>query len=1016
METKTGKHTDSTNIHINVPKIIQGNTVCYPLNELIHQEQVIRVCKILSERLKQAEGYNPLNEDFISINDVISIFARRGAGKTTFVKSLVNLIRYSDEKPFDTIGKGLYCLDVFEPDQISNKENLMIRFIAHIHKVFENCKKSKENNHSYENDSNIKSHNTATHKLYEALPVIEGIGSSSLYSDWDDSAYLADMNMESSMRIKDLERRFHQYIAAGLKLLGKKALLFVLDDCDINTEKTFQILEYVRLYFTSPQIIVMMTGDAALYGMAIRKNYWQFFNREFLEKETRLDEHNQKFKEYKKMVYRLETQYFQKMIKADHRIFLNNPYDKLQNWNRSEETAESHILIGLGQLDSESQNEEVEIRELYKKAFALMEISARNHGVINSYVNHMLAQPFRNQIRFFSAYNHAIQQNPESSRSAFFVQGVLKVFEVYINQLTGDSKFLMAHTPIYAAWLLKFLVENKQLSVGSSLLPKMEDDSFKNAIIALGISCGEQMKHDKSMVFDYWIRISLTRLMLDFLQKEEQATSLIDFAHLYSDTGLSKILGHMIAYCIQKQQSRDETKSVPGIITTDRALVRHKYSLTGNLVQLLQLYTISDDGEISHVFSIYRIFAFIGEILRTYINNDGDKDDFWNLFSRHCQIRSYIEPDNNENVHKNPYWTEDRPLIIDEFLKNDRRDTDRFIEFMDSWISKSNELLHIVPPYWIDHIFSRFFYTVFYIDNPSYSLGERISNTVIAFWNAVIVESFIAANSSTLITLDHEGNIKQIFLKNYRTFLDKRHLLDYQETIVWMLECPLLKEYVDPYISYILHMEKAILPADDIKTDMFMDTVDIEPIIKLHDDKKLIETLRSVDFVKVLEEKSRQERIQKLHSEINILDGKIKKLADLSERYKQYKSLQDDIFSDEIRFDYYKDMADDRRRNRENREYFIQKVTETQKSISEKEEKAMSYHNLIGDNEDWRKEWQKIINEQERLSQSLSNKKAQLQELEESRTPEEYRQLHKILDKFYTNGISVYSILNSFNS
>ena len=235
METKTGKHTDSTNIHINVPKIIQGNTVYYPLNELIHQEQVIRVCKILSERLKQAEGYNPLNEDFISINDVISIFARRGAGKTTFVKSLVNLIRYSYEKPFDTIGKGLYCLDVFEPDQISNKENLMIRFIAHIHKVFENCKKSKENNHSYENDSNIKSYNTATHKLYEALPVIEGIGSSSLYSDWDDSAYLADMNMESSMRIKDLERRFHQYIAAGLKLLGKKALLFVLDDCDINT-------------------------------------------------------------------------------------------------------------------------------------------------------------------------------------------------------------------------------------------------------------------------------------------------------------------------------------------------------------------------------------------------------------------------------------------------------------------------------------------------------------------------------------------------------------------------------------------------------------------------------------------------------------------------------------------------------------------------------------------------------------------------------------------------------------
>ena len=94
------------------------------------------------------------------------------------------------------------------------------------------------------------------------------------------------------------------------------------------------------------------------------------------------------------------------------------------------------------------------------------------------------------------------------------LEELLKIFEVYINQYSGDSKYLMGHSPVYPAWMLKFLVENNLLFTGASFLPEIEDDSLKNIIIALCFSFYEQVKHNSFMIFDYWIRISLYSSMV----------------------------------------------------------------------------------------------------------------------------------------------------------------------------------------------------------------------------------------------------------------------------------------------------------------------------------------------------------------------------------------------------------------------------------------------------------------------------------------------------------------------
>lgn len=806
---------ENKNICIDLNKVIKGDVIYYPINELIHREQIMRVGNILLGRMKEAEEYTPgRNGEFKHQTDIISVFARRGAGKTTFVQSLIKLIQYSNEEPFSSLGKDLYCLELLDPNNTEKKENLTIRLIAQIHHVFQNAAdnirhQQSENYERVYNDRErlIENFDSATQELYKTLPVLDGIGDPCLYSNWDDSVYLSDRFMELTINASKLEKCFHLYLDAGLRLIQKKALLFVLDDCDIKINNTFQILEIIRLYFTSPQIIVIMTGDASLYGMAIRKHFWQYFEKEFLDKEMSFSYKEHKFKEYQKMVNRLEAQYFQKMIRAEYRIFLNNLYDKIQYDNQS-------VYIKYS-IDSNGEGPIVkEIKELYNEAFNLVGISRKNYKIFSEFMNHMLAQPFRNQIRFFIAYYHAI--NSKENQTSTFVRGVLKIFEVYINQYSGDSKYLMGHSPVYPAWMLKFLVENNLLFTGASFLPEIEDDSLKNIIIALCFSFYEQVKHNSFMIFDYWIRISLTHQWLSEIKdNKENINDFITQSCLYTDCGLSKILGNMSVLAMNK----NGTVILPGLFETKKSLVGKSNNLNKLLIQLLQLQIQTDNGNVMNIFSVYRIFAFLGELLRSA--NDVKKEEFpsterllldslWDLLNKNSQIRLYIGNQNKEEIteiHNIEYiWLEDLNTNVNRENEGVFGPLTLFYKHIYEWeiISYDNEL--VIQPYWIDHIFTRFYHTIHHF-NSNLKLKDYINNSILAFWNALIVEGFYANNKSYRIFNDQNGEISEIFFKNYLSYLlryknEKTSSIMEQDLLLqWLLFCPILHKYINPLIS-----------------------------------------------------------------------------------------------------------------------------------------------------------------------------------------------------------------------
>ena len=203
-------------VHIDLEKLKRNNLVCDETS-LIHQRQFLEVCRIIRMRMDAWKDYEPTKK-MVSMNEVISIFARRGAGKTTFVKSLKSILHKSENKCHGVECDNLMYVEVIEPNQIQKKENFMIRFLASIHDVFSEAinKKSDEDQVRFER---------VTNRIYEALPVIDGVGKLSMYADWDDSEYVADSFMSLAIKAKDLEKRFHEYLATALDLVKKEALL-----------------------------------------------------------------------------------------------------------------------------------------------------------------------------------------------------------------------------------------------------------------------------------------------------------------------------------------------------------------------------------------------------------------------------------------------------------------------------------------------------------------------------------------------------------------------------------------------------------------------------------------------------------------------------------------------------------------------------------------------------------------------------------------------------------------------
>lgn len=538
--------------------------------EIIQWEAMEAFFEHLRDSLQKASDfsgkrYKKDSYSRIRYHDTITVFGPRGSGKTTFILNLFDIIRRnalkdlfhdksqaSRDKFSDLSLQDVEVLDILDPTLVEQKEHVFVNILSCIKRRvdYKICEESEScliepetvtnmPRNIYSSGDKLRGHEgeyqdwiTSLRKLAAGLPALDGIGTDELKTEkWHDPVHVMEQGLKNTEASNYLEVNFHEFIERSLSLLGKKAFLLAFDDIDTQFEAGWPILEVIRKYLTTPQIITVISGDLSLYALLIRDKQWQNFSDKLLRCE------DNRINAFRTTVDQLEDQYLLKIMKPERRLGLKT----LQEFReRKYSIGVTHKLLG-----EPTQLDKV-LEWICKDMFFV-------NNEINLYRDHILREPVRGVIQLLHAYldkfNRMMFVLPDSSTkssssTSLIVNGSENSRQDFINSLIDvywvplqdmgfyppDLKNPSARTILNT--IVITLVEHNLLFQGYRLKPEHLDHHLNSAMIAVGAMLADLMNRKPFLYFDYFIKMGLPRemsLMLPY--KADNGPSLKDYLH-----------------------------------------------------------------------------------------------------------------------------------------------------------------------------------------------------------------------------------------------------------------------------------------------------------------------------------------------------------------------------------------------------------------------------------------------------------------------------------------------------
>lgn len=755
----------------------------YDEQSFIHRSKMEEIRNIWNQLYDNA--VTEKETGFQRCHNTISVFASRGAGKTSFLLSFLNRIKENK--------KDILCLDPIDPSLIESKQHPFINILARIQECFEN----EMNNNYYSirnrNFEDRKNHEDCYNELLKALPFIDGIGKENVYDEWNDEEFISIQGMNKAKAFNNLEKRFHVYIGKTLKLLNKKCIVIPFDDIDTDFTKGFETLEVLRKFLTSRQIITILTGDLELYSKLVRKANWSCFDDNFIKKEIEHAGHTKK--EFADMINQLENQYLIKLLKPEYRIHLKTIREYLK-----EEGYSLDIIYPGSNKNS--------IEQCYNELLDNIGLSSNDKRIKTELCHFLLGLSLREQIRILRLLS-TNKNSKEAKRN--ITTGLVNIFANDINQKAFNTQPLISGTPVYTIEMLKFLIHTNALHTGSHFMPETSDDILNKALLAIGVKYNDQVCNNPFLIFDYWIRLSYVKALSEKLEEksadQKVIKELLDFSQLTANTDILKSIGLTQAFCnsILNRTNQENIETMPGTIFIGNNSPTY-LSDSNQVFAMLPMLGSIDTQKHEYVFiSIYRLMAIVRDILfynKKYENHERFLEE---IISKAAAYISYLQPRfigpiAREEELSDPYWED-----LTKAIKKD----DLWISIIKNliiWIRKTNHIEASTSLLYL--IFVRFYNTMLQIDkNDKYkSVGLKFNAYIVALLNAALVEEMM---ERSLIISDVNfnvlGDIELIYVHNRRIAQStKRFLWKKYSIYEWLAECPLLYTFLHPDLRTLL--------------------------------------------------------------------------------------------------------------------------------------------------------------------------------------------------------------------
>ena len=756
----------SDNIILHPERDIQAQV--YSDSNIVHKREMDQVLNLIHKMKESYRDYDPFTRGVVRVHNTITLSGGRGSGKTSFLQSLI--AQLEPEKC-----KDIEILDIVDPTLIEEKGHIFLNIVARI-------KDRVERRCGIENPF-YRDWESVLNSLAAGLPMLDGINGGLDPSDWNDTTFVMHDGLRRVSGANNLEQNFHRYVNLSLKLLNKKFLLIAFDDVDTDFAKGWPVLETLRKYFTSPQILTFLSGDMNLYSVLVRKRQWKNFGKSLLKNEyDKNADRELKIDDYMSLVETLEGQYILKLLKPEYRITLSTLASKLATGNIDIKVGNDNLL------------------NFYEQSLK------SSWGIIGSntqcvYLRFLTSLPLRTQLALLNIFTQFIKG--ETTRYDL-TSDVANIFYSELRCANVDIWELLNGGGLINIYLLKFLLDNNVLDEASQFFPKLNKPSLNGAIIALGAILSGRLSKDPFELFDHIIRISsivskATKWPIEGSSQEENIKDFVQHSRSLFDYGLKKTASMQSAYILSFEKNMPKDNGLIPIKAMSASKKKKRDESDPSLddvfngsdlddfLGFLPAVGVQDQlGRTNNFYSFFNILGAIGDIIQ-----HPSIKEMRNEVIRMAQLREYPVFFNKNSFTENEFNAKEDYRSLDT---SENETITKFVEQLDLWKKTYKEIL--LPPYLLGRIMVRTSYSFTRIEpTPEWKIADLLHKQIIVFLNAILVEEVMERYGNERLILTNPTKSDDIFIKNYQRNTDSNHpLFDF------IFACPLIRPYLNPQL------------------------------------------------------------------------------------------------------------------------------------------------------------------------------------------------------------------------
>lgn len=772
-----------------------SNAKSFKEGNVIHQKALDKVKGFINKFREEYENdKHNKNVELTYKHNTITVLGTRGSGKTSFLLSVKEQILN------ETDYKDLIFLEIIDPTLVEEKGHVFLNIISSICDEVKSKLEHKEAN-SHENVVCLKKRwKEAMNKLAKGLPSIDGIGGNK-FGEWQDAEFVMQNELQSIHSARNLAKYFAEFIKTSLVILDKEQFVLFFDDIDVDSSKGFAVLETIRKYFISNQLITFLSGDLKLYDALVRDKKWSNFGNKLITFETSKEyqiENRQQINmaHYNDMVTDLTSQYLIKIMQPKYRIHLSTLYDYY---------IDKTLKISVKGLKRDIKEDELKC--LLKKMFSVFGIKSDLQRA--TFIEFLLRQPLRSIIHFLQYFN---EEGFEVKNNDFVSVFLSDLYEKHVDVNTMQNSLTY-----FVPNVIQVLIQEKKLRESYQLIPSTLDNSFNATMFTSSLLFSNHVNNNhKSLIFEYFFKVAYLR---NFVQKKEDYDNLTVVlrtseilmddvfrdscnqlqSSLYGQFGESKKINEfgllrLFGLASKAKQGEKENQNRIDFVLKNNLQNNFQRKLI-SLPCFIGQYSRKNATDV--FYSIISLFSTIGELSKRRENDVLDSDNFDSVFNELSQIR-YYSINENANLKDGSVIdaNEDGEPNSNQDSEIENHELNIFKELFLSWLDI--KFLNHVSPYLMGKIFSRFYYSLIGIgNNKEQRLGNVFNLQILAFFNAAIIEESREEGIKNInFNYDNIVSSTKIFRDHLNKIKVNNDVNDMKFTC-WILSCPLFFYFLD---------------------------------------------------------------------------------------------------------------------------------------------------------------------------------------------------------------------------